>query len=78
MLFRSIQNFSEFLAGLSHQLGAPINQLAEILDRTSEAQTGESLEQLETAQRCADTLLTLLNQLRPEVQVDAATGVTRR
>jgi signal transduction histidine kinase len=69
---------NEFLAGLSHQLGAPINQLAEILDRTSEAQTGESLEQLETAQRCADTLLTLLNQLRPEVQVDVATGVTRR
>lgn len=59
----------EFLAGLAHQLGAPLQEIAQILDRTTAADSANvhSIEQLRTAQGCAGKLLLLLNQLQPEV-----------
>lgn len=71
---------TDFLARLSHQLGAPLHEIAEILDKSAEAAAGnaESRDQLQTAQYCAGTLLTLLNQLQTESGRQAAGALNRK
>jgi methyl-accepting chemotaxis protein len=61
---------NQFLDGLSRQLGAPLNEIAEILDQTAEAEPEDSLslDELQAAHHSADTLMALLSQLRPETQ----------
>jgi len=69
---------TDFLAGLSRQLGAPLNEIAQILDQNAEAAVGnpESRDQLQNAQQSADTLLTLLNQLQPDTSRHAASALS--
>ena len=71
---------TDFLAGLSRQLGAPLNEIAEIIDQTAEASAGnsESRDQLQTTQQGADTLLTLLNQLQHDASQQAAGALSRK
>ncbi|SRR5579884_1092881 len=55
---------SEFLANMSHELRTPMNGLLGMLDLTLESPLNhEQREQIETAQRCAYSLLALLNDI---------------
>lgn len=55
---------SEFLANMSHELRTPMNGILGMLDVVLEGSLhGEQREELETAQRCAHSLLTLLNDI---------------
>lgn len=55
---------SEFLANMSHELRTPMNGILGMLDVVLEGSLhGEQREELETAQRCAHSLLALLNDI---------------
>jgi signal transduction histidine kinase len=65
---------TDCLAGLSRQMGTPLNEMAEILDQNAGGAVGnpESRDQLQSAQQSADTLLALLNHLLSETSHQAA------
>ncbi len=63
---------SEFLANMSHELRTPMNGLLGMLDLTLDSPlTKEQREQLETAQRCAYSLLALLNDILDLSKIEA-------
>jgi signal transduction histidine kinase/DNA-binding response OmpR family regulator len=63
---------SEFLANMSHELRTPMNGLLGMLDLVLDGGLShEHREQLETAQRCAYTLLALLNDILDLSKIEA-------
>jgi signal transduction histidine kinase/CheY-like chemotaxis protein/HPt (histidine-containing phosphotransfer) domain-containing protein len=63
---------SEFLANMSHELRTPMNGLLGMLDLALDGgATGEQRDQLETAQRCAYSLLALLNDILDLSKIEA-------
>ena len=63
---------SEFLANTSHELRTPMNGLLGMIDLVLDSGlAGEQREQLETAQRCAYSLLGLLNDILDLSKIDA-------
>jgi signal transduction histidine kinase/CheY-like chemotaxis protein len=63
---------SEFLANMSHELRTPMNGLLGMLDLTLDSTlTGEQRDQIETAQRCAYSLLGLLNDILDLSKIEA-------
>ena len=63
---------SEFLANMSHELRTPMNGLLGMLDLTLDGGlAGDQRDQLETAQRCAYSLLALLNDILDLSKIEA-------
>jgi len=63
---------SEFLANMSHELRTPMNGLLGMLELTLDSHLdNEQRDQLETAQRCAYSLLTLLNDILDLSKIEA-------
>lgn len=64
---------SEFLANMSHELRTPMNGLLGMLDLALDGGgvPGEQKDQLETAQRCAYSLLALLNDILDLSKIEA-------
>jgi signal transduction histidine kinase len=63
---------SEFLANISHELRTPMNGVIGMLDIALDRDLGpEVTEQLQTAQRCAYTLLSLLNDILDLSKIEA-------
>jgi signal transduction histidine kinase len=63
---------SDFLANVSHELRTPMNGVIGMLDLALEAELApEQAEQLQTAQSCAYSLLTLLNDLLDLSKIEA-------
>jgi two-component system, sensor histidine kinase len=63
---------SEFLANMSHELRTPMNGLLGMLDLALDGGvSGEQKDQLETAQRCAYSLLALLNDILDLSKIEA-------
>jgi signal transduction histidine kinase/CheY-like chemotaxis protein len=63
---------SEFLANMSHELRTPMNGLLGMLDLALDGgASGEQKDQLETAQRCAYSLLALLNDILDLSKIEA-------
>ena len=63
---------SEFLANMSHELRTPMNGLLGMLDLALDSGVdGEQKDQLETAQRCAYSLLALLNDILDLSKIEA-------
>ncbi|HSP66498.1 MAG TPA: ATP-binding protein [Bryobacteraceae bacterium] len=63
---------SEFLANISHELRTPMNGLLGMLDLVLDSNVGgEQREQVEIAQRCAYSLLDLLNDILDLSKIEA-------
>jgi len=63
---------SEFLANISHELRTPMNGLLGMLDLVLDSPVaGEQREQVEIAQRCAYSLLDLLNDILDLSKIEA-------
>ncbi len=63
---------SDFLANVSHELRTPMNGVIGMLDLAMEGQlSSEQSEQLEIAQSCAYSLLTLLNDILDLSKIEA-------
>jgi signal transduction histidine kinase/ActR/RegA family two-component response regulator len=63
---------SEFLANMSHELRTPMNGLLGMMELTLDSPLGkEQRDQLETAQRCAYSLLALLNDILDLSKIEA-------
>jgi signal transduction histidine kinase/ActR/RegA family two-component response regulator len=63
---------SEFLANISHELRTPMNGIIGMIDVTLETPlTAEQAENLKTAQRCAYSLLSLLNEVLDLSKIEA-------
>ncbi len=63
---------SEFLANMSHELRTPMNGLLGMMDLTLDSPLAkDQREQLETAQRCAYSLLALLNDILDLSKIEA-------
>jgi two-component system, sensor histidine kinase len=63
---------SEFLANMSHELRTPMNGLLGMMDLTLDSPLGrDQRDQLETAQRCAYSLLALLNDILDLSKIEA-------
>ena len=66
------QTKSEFLANMSHELRTPMNGLLGMLDLTLDSRLDkEQRDHLETAQRCAYSLLALLNDILDISKIEA-------
>jgi signal transduction histidine kinase/CheY-like chemotaxis protein len=63
---------SEFLANMSHELRTPMNGLLGMMDLTLDSPLAkDQRDQLETAQRCAYSLLALLNDILDLSKIEA-------
>jgi signal transduction histidine kinase/CheY-like chemotaxis protein len=63
---------SEFLANVSHELRTPMNGVIGMLDMAMEKELpSEQIEELQTAQRCAYSLLSLLNEILDLSKIEA-------
>jgi signal transduction histidine kinase len=63
---------SEFLANISHELRTPMNGVIGMLDIALDRElNGELAEQLQTAQHCAHSLLSLLNDILDLSKIEA-------
>lgn len=63
---------SEFLANVSHELRTPMNGVIGMLDMAMEKELpAEQIEELQTAQRCAYSLLSLLNEILDLSKIEA-------
>jgi signal transduction histidine kinase/DNA-binding response OmpR family regulator len=70
---------SEFLANISHELRTPMNGLLGMLDLVLDSQvSGEQREQIEIAQRCAYSLLDLLNDILDLSKIEAGRMILER
>ncbi|MDP8982729.1 MAG: ATP-binding protein [Acidobacteriota bacterium] len=70
---------SEFLANMSHELRTPMNGIIGMLDITLDSRLmPDQVEQLATAQRCAYSLLSLLNDILDLSKIEAGKMVLER